>query len=54
MNWQEAQHQDEQARQQAALEALRAARKGALTEEQLMILAYECGVANDFYKEIRL
>lgn len=53
MNWQEAQHQDELMRQQAALEALREARKAGLSENQLMTLATECGVANDFYKELK-
>lgn len=42
-----------EARAQAALEALREARKHGTPDEALMILAYEAGVAKDFYKEIR-
>lgn len=53
-DWQAAQHADELTRQQAVIEALRIAKARGVPEDKLMTLAYECGVANDFYKEIRL
>lgn len=53
-DWQAAQHADELVRQQAVLEALRVARAAGTPDDKLMTLAVECGVANDFYKEIRL
>lgn len=52
--WQHQQHADETARQQAAMEALRKARAAGTPDDALMVLAYEAGVATDFYKEIRL
>lgn len=52
-DWQEQQHADETARQQAAMDALRKARAAGTPDDALMILAYEAGVATDFYKEIR-
>lgn len=52
-DWQAQQHADELVRQQAILEALRVARAAGTPEDKLMTLALECGVANDFYKEIR-
>lgn len=52
-DWQAAQHQDECLRQQAVIEALLAAYKAGTPEDKLMTIAVECGVANDFYKEIR-
>ena len=48
-----AQQQDEQERQEAAMEALREARLLGLTEDKLMVLAYEAGIATEFYKELR-
>ena len=45
-----AQQQDEQERQEAAMEALREARLLGLTEDKLMTLAFECGVVNEFYR----
>lgn len=48
-----AQQQDEQQRQEAAMDALRKARDAGTPDDALMILAFEAGVATDFYKEIR-
>ena len=47
------QRQDEEQQQQAALEALRAARALGLSDDKCMALAYCAGVANFFYQEIR-
>lgn len=53
-NWQGEQHRDECELQRAAMEALRASRTRPLTEQEQMALAYSAGIANDYYKEIRL
>lgn len=42
-----------QEREQACMEALRAARLAGTSDDVLMVLAAECGVANQFYREIR-
>ena len=49
----ERQRQDMEEREQRALEALRHAQQAGLSRDDLMVLAYEAGVASTFYKEIR-
>lgn len=46
-------HQVMQERERAAVEALLTARAHGTPDDALMTLAYEAGVANTFYKEIR-
>lgn len=41
-------------RRERLMDALRTAKARGVPEEDLMVLAHEGGVANDFYKEIRL
>lgn len=53
MDWQLAQKADEDALQEAALEALKASRMRPLTDDEVMTLGYAAGMANDVYREIR-
>lgn len=53
MNWMEAQKADEEALQQAALEALKASESRPLAENERMTLAYLGGIANNYWKELR-
>jgi hypothetical protein len=46
-------HADRGASQQAAFEGLLKARALGLEETECMAIAYECGFATDFEKEIR-
>lgn len=50
-DWQAQQQQDECMRQQAIVEALKAARAAGTPETAIDILAYECGVREQFTKE---
>lgn len=52
-DWEEAQKADEEALQQAALEALKASLGRPLSEGEAMAVAYSAGLANDFYREIK-
>lgn len=52
--WQEAQHTDELAGQEAAMKALRHAKELGLSDDECMALAYMAGIANQFYREIRV
>lgn len=52
-SWQAAQHADETAQQEVALDALKHARNLGLSENECMALAYMAGIANQFYQEIR-
>lgn len=48
----EQQRQDLEEREQRAIEALRAAQRAGTPREDLMVLAYEAGVATTFYREL--
>lgn len=51
-DWSEEQHRDECLRRQEALDAIRHAYALGLAETECMALAYEAGIANQFYQEI--
>ncbi len=52
MNDYEQHQRDLEEREQRALEALRAAQRAGTPREDLIVLAYEAGVANTFYPEL--
>lgn len=47
------QRQDEQELHEALIAALKAAGTRPLTDDERMLLAWQAGLSNDFYKEIR-
>lgn len=47
------QQQDEQELQGRILAALKAAERGPLTRDDTMLLAWQCGLATEFFKETR-
>ncbi len=51
-SWEAEQQRDMDALEKAALEALEASTKRALTRDEQMALAYAAGVANEHYKRI--
>lgn len=52
-NWQEAQYADECKRRAEAIQVIVKAHGLGLEETECMAIAYEAGVANEVYKEIR-
>lgn len=51
-DWQAAQHRDECLRIEQGVKILAASTTRPLTEEEAMILGYECGFPNEVYKEL--
>lgn len=51
---QDEQRRDESELQKAALDALQASLVRPLTKDEAMAVAYSAGLANTFYKELRL
>ena len=52
-DWQQFQHADELAHMQMVIEALRCAEVSGTPREVIDLLAYECGVREQFNKEVR-
>jgi len=46
-------HADRLAAEEAAIKAIKKAHDLGLSESECMAIAYECGVASDFYRMIR-
>lgn len=51
--WQAAQHRDECVRRERALQALKAAEAAGTPREDVIVLAYECGLGRDYEEEVR-
>ena len=54
MDWQEEQRAEEEIRHQETMRALTHAYNLGLPFPECMVLAHEAGIANEFYREVRL